>query len=254
MIKEKRQKDLIALLKSNEVMTVSELANKLNASMMTIRRDLEYLEQSNLIKKVHGGAILLKEDIYQPSFKQRVYEFDAQKDSIGKTAASLINEGNVVFFDAGTTPLATIKHIPDNVSFTALTTGLMTAVALCNKPNVEVINIGGYVHHSSYSSTNQLAVDTIRRFNADIAFISTKAFMFPQGTFEALIPLVEIKQAIVAVSNKIVLLADHSKFNSTALCQSIPFNQIDSIITDSNLSEEMVKQVKTAGKEIIVAE
>jgi len=121
------------------------------------------------------------------------------------------------FFDAGTTPLAIIEHIPDNLEFTAITTGLMTAIALCNKPYIHVINIGGNINCSSYSSTNHISVETIKKFNADMAFISTKAVILPQGTFESYLPLIEIKQALVSVSNYIVLLADHSKFETKSL-------------------------------------
>ncbi|HHW47338.1 MAG TPA: DeoR/GlpR transcriptional regulator [Clostridiaceae bacterium] len=252
MHKAERQKNLIELLSENNIMTVSELAKLLNSSMMTIRRDLDYLEQKGIVKKMHGGALLIKREQEQPSFYERIEEYSEEKNRIGKAASEMINKGSIVFFDAGTTPLAVVRHIPDETEFTAITTGLMTAIALCNKPKANVISIGGNIHSSSYSATNYHAIELIKKFNADIAFISTKAFSIPEGAFEAQIPLIEVKRAIVSVSKKVILLADHTKFESRSLCLSIPFEDIDTIITDDKVSPAIVKQLKERGKEVIL--
>lgn len=252
MIKTQRQQSLLDLLKMNNAMSVSELAKKLGMSMMTIRRDLEYFEQNGIIEKVHGGAVLLKNDNEQPSFQERVVEYSVEKYKIGKEAAKLIKKGDIVVFDSGTTPLAIIENIPDNLEFTAITTGLITAIDLCNKPKVNVVSIGGNVHSSSFTSINYLAVDMIKRFNADMAFISTKAFSMPGGTYESLLPLIEIKRAIVSVSKKVILVADHSKFENKSLSLSIPLENIHTIITDDKTPEFVVKDLENVGKEIIV--
>ena len=253
MLKAERQKYLVDLLKANEVVSVADISEKLNISMMTVRRDLDYFEQKGIIKKVHGGAMLLEEEKNQPSFQQRVGEYGKEKESIGKEAAKLIKNGSVIFFDAGTTPLSVINHIPDDIEFTAITSGLLTAVALCSKPKVDVISIGGYVHHTSYSSINNTSVEMIKRYKADMAFISTKAIIYPQGTFEALLPLVEIKKAIVESSGKVILLADHSKFESQSMCQVLSLDDIDMIITDKGITEMKLEEIKGIREKIIIA-
>ena len=254
MIKTERHKNLIELLESEEVMAVADLSEKLSISAMTIRRDLEFLEKKGTIKKLHGGAVLLKNNNYQPSFQQRINEYYEYKVKIGKEAAKLIQKGSAVFFDAGTTTLAIVDNIPENLEFTAITTGLMTAVALCNKPNINVVNIGGNIHHTSYSSINHVSIEMIKKFNADMAFITTKAFCFPEGTYEAFLPLIEIKRAIVSVSEKIILLADHSKFDTKSLSFSIPLNDIDMFITDSLTPKSVVDKIREIGKEIHIVE
>lgn len=253
MLKTQRQKKLLDMLESNEMMSIADLSEKLNTSLMTVRRDLEYLEQKGIVKRVHGGALLVKKDTNQPSFQERLEEFSAEKLRIGKAAAELIKDGSIVFFDAGTTPLAVVEYIPHKIEFTAITTGLMTAIALCNKPNVNVISIGGNIHHTSYSSTNYIAIELIKKFNADMAFISTKAFCLPHGAYEAQLPLIEVKKAIVSVSNKVILLADHSKFENKSLCLSVPIDDIDMIITDNGVSKEIINEIKKMGKEIVLA-
>lgn len=253
MLKTQRHKCILEILEKNEVMSVADLSEELNSSMMTIRRDLDYLEQKGIIRKIHGGAILIKNDTNQPTFRERIDEFSDEKISIGIEAAKLVKKGSIVFFDAGTTPLAVVEHIPDDIEFTAITTGLMTALALCNKPNISVINIGGNIHCTSYSSVNHISVDMIKNFNADIAFISTKAFSLPQGTFESYLPLIEIKKAMVSVARKTVLLADHSKFENKSLCLSIPVSNIHMIITDNKTSKNIVSEILKMGKEVVVA-
>ena len=247
--KAQRQRILVDLLSENDIMSITDLSVQLNSSVMTIRRDLEYLETKGIVKKMHGAALLVRPETGQPSFYERIEEFDEEKSRIGITAAKMIDSGSIAFFDAGTTPLAIIEHIPDDVKFTAITPGLMTAVALCNKPNVDVIMIGGSVHQSSYSSVNYHAVENIKRFNADIAFISTKAISIPEGAFEAHLPLIEVKRSLVDASTKTVLLADRSKFEARSLCLSISLKDIDLIITDDKLPEKMIEALKEEGKE-----
>lgn len=253
MLKSQRQRELINLLEMSEIMSIADLSVKLNSSMMTIRRDLEYLEEKGIVKKLHGGALLVKNDT-QPSFHERIEELNDEKAKIGKKAAALIENNSIVFFDAGTTPLAVIEFIPDNIEFTAITTGLMTAIALCSHSNINVINIGGNIHKTSYSSVNYLSVDLIKKFNADIAFISAKAISLPQGTYEPHLPLIEIKRAVVEVSKKTVLLADHSKFENRSLCLSVPFDNIDLIITDDITPTKIIDEIKGLGKDVIIAQ
>ena len=253
VIKNDRQKKLLRMLSNENSMKISDLSIKLNSSMMTIRRDLDILETNGIVQRFHGGVMLTKPDANQPSFHERIEEFNDEKYAIGKEAAKLIKEGNVVFFDAGTTALAVVEHIPDNMELTAITTGLLTAVALCNKPRINVVNIGGDIHHSSYSSAGYISVDLIKQFYADIAFISTKSVCLPEGTYEAHLPLIKVKQAIVEVSRRVALLVDNSKFEVKSMCLAVDLADIDVIITDSKVKNEYLEQMEQLGKNFIVS-
>lgn len=252
MIKNERQEKLLHILEKENSMKVSELSERLNSSMMTIRRDLDFLEESGIVKRYHGGVVLAKQDMNQPSFFERIGEYNEEKNVIGAEAAKLIKSGSIVFFDAGTTPLSVIEHLPENLEFTAITTGLLTAVALCNKPGINVVSVGGNIHHTSYSSISYMAVELIKQYRADVAFISTKSINLPEGTYEAQLPLIEIKKAIVDVSDRIVLLASSDKFKSKSMCKAIPIESIDLIITDSRLEEEYLEQLEALHKEVIL--
>ena len=251
MTKNKRHEKLLYILSKEHSMKISDLSERLGTSMMTIRRDLDYLEDKKIVKRFHGGVALMKTDYGQPSFYERIEEFSKEKHIIGQSAASLIQPDSTVFFDAGTTTLAAIEHIPGNLEFTAITTGLLTAVALSNKPQISVISIGGNVHQSSYSSIGYISLEIINKFHADLAFISTKAIMIPHGTYEAKLPLIEIKRAIVEASDKVILLADTSKFMNKSMCHAIDLKDIDMIITDSKLGFRHIEALRDLGKEVI---
>lgn len=253
MVKNERQEKLLRLLSKENSMKVSELSEKLNSSMMTIRRDLDLLEQNGIVKRFHGGVVMAKTDINQPSFYERIEEFGEEKKAIGMEAVKHIKPGDIVFFDAGTTPLAMVEYIPDDLEFTAITTGLLTAVALCGKPKVNVVSIGGNIHASSFSSISYVAVDFIRKLHADTAFISTKSISLPEGTYEAQLPLIEVKEAIVEVSDQIILVADNSKFENKSMCRAIPMDKIDLVITDSKIKQEYIDQLKQLQTPYIIA-
>jgi DeoR family transcriptional regulator, fructose operon transcriptional repressor len=253
MSRSERQNKLIELLSDHSVMSVSDLAKQLNSSMMTIRRDLEMLSLVNRVKKVHGGAVLIRKEVDQLPFHDRVTALQEEKNRIGKAATQFIKEGSIIFFDAGTTPYSVVKNLPDNIEFTAITIGLMTAVALCEKPKVNIICIGGNVHHSSYSMMNYMAIDTIRRFRADVAFIATEAISVTEGAFDAQLPLIEVKRAIVEVSQNVILLADHSKFDERSLCLSVPISDFDIIITDDQTRQDHINKLREKGIEVVIA-
>jgi DeoR/GlpR family transcriptional regulator of sugar metabolism len=254
MIKSQRQNEILKLLEKNDTMLISVLAEILNCSMMTIRRDLEELEAKSLVKKVHGGAELYKNDDTQPSFGRRVIQNPQEKRDIAKETIKHIPQGSTVFFDAGTTPLYVAKALPAAFTFTAITNSIMTAAELCNKPNVTVIMIGGELHHSSYSAVNNIAIEQASRFQTDMAIISTRGISLPEGLFETTLPLIEIKKTLVKNARKVVLVADHSKFAEKAMCLSVPLKEVDLVITDGGTPQDSINHLKMLGPDVIVAD
>jgi len=249
LLKVQRQQKILDILKNKEILKVTQLAKLMDTSMMTISRDLEQLEDAGLAKRIHGGVMLTNTDdsVQQKHFYERYGEYMEEKSRIGHFAASLVYKGANVFFDAGTTTLEMINHLPRDIEITAMSPGLLASVELCSFPNVTVVSIGGIVHKSSFCTTNSMALDQIRLFNADLAFISTRAFRLPDGAQETQLPLIEVKREIVKTAQHVVLLADHNKFDNTGLAKSVPASDIDEIITDIALNEEIAADIVAAG-------
>lgn len=248
-----RQEKIIEAIEKNNTLSVNELALIFNTSVMTIRRDLNELMEQGVVKRIHGGAVLLQKDISQPAFYERNQENRNYKNKIAEVAIKLIKTDSIVFFDAGTTTYAIAEQIPEDYKFSAITNGILTAVALCKKPNVNVISIGGDLHKSSYSTIDNMAVDNIKRLRADVAFISTKAIKLPYGTYESKFSLIDVKKAIVSVSDQIILVADASKFEVHSLSLAIQLKDIHTIITDDRIKPNIHQELIKSGKKIIIA-
>ena len=252
MLKVERQEALIQLLETSNAMSVTELAAQLNTTTMTIRRDLEQLESRGIVRRIHGGAILVKQDDEQTPYHDRIRKFNLEKQRIGKAAAALIQPHSFVYFDSGTTTLEAVRNIPANLAFTAITNSLLVASELCSNPNVSVFMIGGEIHQSSYTATGNMTVDRLKGFKVDMAFLSTKAFTSPYGCYETLLSLIEIKRTAAAIATQVILVADSSKFTNNALCQSIPVEDIDIIVTDDGVDPAISADLESLGKQVIV--
>jgi DeoR family fructose operon transcriptional repressor len=248
-----RQQQIINMLNKREFVSVNELASIFQTTNMTIRRDLDQLELKRIIRRIHGGAVLLKTEYTLPSFKERMEHCGAEKNVIAKAALDLISPEMVICMDGSTSAFAIAQNLPEDIHLTVVTTGVMTARELCRYPKVDVIQAGGTVHHTSCSTYGVIATDFLKQFNADIVFFSSRAVSPIKGTFESMMDMVEEKRALNAISKKVVLLADHTKFEGRSLCQSIPIEEIDLVITDNKTSPEIIKSLKEGGREVIIA-
>jgi len=254
MLNNKRQQRIFDELNDKEIVNVADLSEQFHASTMTIRRDLKYLEDMGIARRVHGGAVLIKPDITLPPFTERFDKCQQEKDSIAKAAMKLIRPDSVICLDAGTTSMAITDHIPEDIQLTIISSGIKTTAALCRFRNLDIIQVGGLVHHSSFTVCGvSLASDFISKFNADIAFISTRAIRPDAGTFESAMSLVDEKQAFAAIAKKVVVLADYTKFEGTSLLKALPLKDIDVVITDNKAPSDSIRQLREAGIEVIIA-
>lgn len=252
MIKQERQRMIVDLMNQNDMMGVADLAERLNCSMMTIRRDLESLENEGTLKRIHGAAINVKNDYLQPSFYDRIQECSEEKIRIGKAAIELIKNGDIVFFDGSTTALTAANNIPESLHITAVTNGLMTAVSLASKPNINVIIVGGDINSPTLSSVNFLAKKQIELFHADHFILSTNSISYPDGIFEKSLALIDIKKSFAARAKNTILLVDYRKFNRNSLSLSLALEEISTIITDIKAPPDEVSEIRGIGIEVIV--
>lgn len=249
-MKKERHAQIIELLENGTVCTPKELAEALTCSEMTIRRDLNELESLSLIKRKHGCAFLAK-DAKPNYFHEQLDEYRYEKEAIAKAAAALIHPYNVICIDSGTTAHALTHFLPDNIQLSVITPNLMTALELAAKENIQTYVVGGMLYHRTRSIMTD-AKELLGQHPADIAFISARAFRIPGGAFEHTYPLVETKKSLVSIAKKTVLLIDHTKCEHTSLCNSIPLNQIDVIITDNKTAPEIIQKAVGLKKEVII--
>ena len=249
----KRHDQIIELLRS-ESYSVAELADKLDCSPMTIRRDLDLLESQNLVKRLHGSAELV------PGNTSQIMSVDPaglintdEKEAVGVGAQFFIKPNSIIAIDSGSSAHAVVRNIKQTIPLTVITPNVRNSLYLCGLPNVETIQVGGIVNHRNTSTLDYLAIDFIRKFNVDVSFITTSALL-SDGAFEKTITLIDSKKALASVAKKVVLLADHSKFGVSALCLCLPLHKIDAIITDDGTPAHAIDSLVAKGKEVVIVD
>ncbi|HKL74248.1 MAG TPA: DeoR/GlpR family DNA-binding transcription regulator [Clostridia bacterium] len=221
---------IINLLEEKSSMTVKELSLATNATTATIRRDLEKLDREKAIKRTHGGAVRLNNDI-DPPFNLRDSEKEAEKIKIARVAIKFINDGDTLFFDSSTTVMRLIPFLSSKNGITVITNGIKTAFEL-GKIGVNTICTGGELTNCN-TLIGLEAINAIEKYHVDKFFFSCRA-VNELGAYESSTQLVEIKQAMNKNAKESYLLADSGKLNKTAFIR-LNLNKIDTLITDSQV-------------------
>lgn len=228
---------------------VGQLATRFNVSEMTIRRDLDELELKGRIERVRGGAVA---SMTERPFTETVIERLAEKEQIGRAAAALVQEGQSVMIDVGTTALQLARSLRER-EVTVITTNLAVYEDLFGSSSVTLVLAGGQVRRNYRSLVGLIAEQTLRSLSADVAFIGASGVdrrLMVRDSTDVEVP---IKRAMIAAANRSVLLADGSKFASGAFLSVCAATELDTVVTDSSVPEGSRRSLQDAGVEVIVA-
>lgn len=249
-----RHKAILALLKKKGSVTVNELKQSLGASAATIRRDLELLEREALLRRTYGGAIEYTIG-YEPSFTARAEQCLMEKIAIARVAATLVKSGDIVALDAGTTTCQIARQLIALEPLTVVTPCLTIAEVFADADNSEhtIILPGGIVRTKTHSLVGELAEANLMKYRCNIAFIGCQSITHEDGAMNINLLAIGTKQALVNISQKIIVVADHSKFGRTSLATVVPVEQIDILVTDAKTPAATLQPYRDAGIEIIVA-
>ena len=251
-MRKKKHSQIIELLENRSVMSIHELAQALDCTDMTVRRNLDELQEMNFVKREHGYATLLS--AAKPTeYLEQSGEHAPEKHAIAQAALKFIKDGDVICLDSGTTTQQLALALPKDMQLSVITPSLEAAVALSDRQNIQVMLPGGQMHHRNRSILIENPED-MRRFSADVAFISCRAFRIPGGAFEHSQTLTATKKALAAIAAKRILLLDHSKWGVSSLCSSVKLEDLDVIITDPAAPEEAVNAARESGIEVVLAE
>lgn len=249
MLMAERQLKIINLIQKRGSVQVDELARELKVSAMTIRRDLEKLNDEGLIERCHGGAV----------YKQEVTYADKQisnrhvKESLAQIGASFVKEGDAVFLDAGTTTFEIAKRIMDIPNIIVLSNDL-EIIRLLMDSDVDLMICGGNVQKSTGSIHGYYATQMIEQLRFDIGFFGTAAI---DGRLKVMTPTTDkafLKRTVVDHCQQSFLLADRSKFNRTALTLVNEVTDYDYIVTDHPFSEKEQNILQKGGTRILSSE
>jgi DeoR/GlpR family transcriptional regulator of sugar metabolism len=244
-----RRQSLLLLLQKQVGIRVPELAEALQVSIGTIRNDLSALEDEGLLRRVHGGAVLLNA-LYSElgsSFNSRYQENVAAKLSIARTAAGLVKDGDSILLDASTTINYLARHLAHCHHLRVITNGMDVARLLAKDPSNTVVLIGGVVTPDGSSVTGSLSEQIIRDLRVQKAFVSCSGFSLQRGLTDVLLAEAELKAKAVMTASELIALIDSSKMGKEDLTAFASVEQISQIFTDDGLTTAWAEQLNAAG-------
>ena len=248
-----RQQAILKQLEKEERVFVDELTEMFETSGETIRRDLNVLAKKGLVRKFHGGAslppILEKEN----GFTTRLSEAIDEKKRIAHYTVGLIEDGSSLFMDTGTTTLLLAQELAQAKKHLTVITSSTQIATEFSQYDHQVYLLGGEFHPESSQSLGLMATRQIKLFNAQY-LISTIGTIDCNGAADFTLEEAELTKTMAEQAQQVIVVADHSKFNRSAMFQVLSFNQIDHLVTDEPLLTDIAEKVEQSSLNLHLAD
>jgi DeoR/GlpR family transcriptional regulator of sugar metabolism len=250
---EKRLGEITELVLASGSVRIDELAAAFSVSSMTIHRDLDFLDKKGLVRKSRGFATAVSSSLFEASTEYRIRQSQKVKKSLALAALSIIEPGQSVMMDDSTTGLHLAGLLPQKLPLTVITNFQRVADSLVGNPGIEIIMTGGQFYPWCEAYMGSIALNSLKKMRADIAFMSAPAVIGGVG-YHQHHDAVELKQAMLASAEQKVLYVDHTKFNMRALHAFATLNEFDTVIVDAETAPEHISQIEDSGARLIIAQ
>jgi len=253
MIPAERRARIVELLEQRRAVRVSVLSENLGVSEMTIRRDLEQLEQAGLLSRMHGGAILKRRILEEPLYASNVSAHSEEKRRIAKAAAKTIRAGETVFLSSGTTAAQVLSHVDPQLK-ARIVTHNVGALSTAQHSALDVVLLGGSYRARSNTLEGPLAIEAVATFHASRFILGADGVSLEEGVTTPSIGLAGVERAMIRQARgEVAVLVDASKFGVVGDVAICTFDKIDTIIVDDAIGREVRDEMERLGlKQIIV--
>lgn len=248
----KRHQEILKILQNDKYVEVSDLCDKLDVSAVTIRKDLKLLEDKGLLFRTHGGASLENPYMKDRPVNEKEKISIEEKSGIAQAAANLISENDSFMIASGTTVQALAKAINIQGKLNIITSSLNVAVELLKNKDYEVIQLGGNVRHSSSSVIGHYANFILNDISCNQLFIGVDGIDLDYGCTTTSLEEAALNQKMIQSAQKIIVLADSSKFGKKSFGKICSLDCVHHIITDSGISSKVIDRIKSMGIKITV--
>lgn len=246
--------EILNIMQEKHEVKVGDLSKRFGTSDMTIRRDLNFLAQQYNISRTHGGAAILEGSVVKTiSFDETKIPHKEAKEVIARKAAELVEFRQRIFIDAGSTVRQIIKYIDADMRNVVVTSSLDVAENALQNKKMSVIMLGGEMLPLARCTSGIVAEDQIKRYQFDIAFLGAAAIGSDGKMYDGFSPEARLKETIFEVSNHICLMVDSSKFNCYDLHEYGSLDQVQTIVTDGNISLEAQDLLMSKKIKVIIA-
>jgi len=251
MLTEERRQLILDRLRSDGKIVAAELSSSLDVSPDTVRRDLRELAEAGLLQRVHGGAL-------PPVVGARLYavrraQAPEAKAAIARATTRLLRDGQVILFDAGTTPLAVARHLPPELDATVITNSPPVAVALADHPSVEVSVLGGMLAKDPQALVGAATVEALRFVRADVLVLGLCSLHPEVGISVLELEESYVKRAMIANAAEVVAVSAADKLGSAAPYVIAPIDELTYLVTEESAPEEQLAGYRALGVEVVLA-
>ncbi len=246
-----RRGEILAIVQKKGGITIDEICAHFDVSEMTARRDLQELDREGLLRRVHGGGVIAFGRSYEPPYQSRSQLNLEVKKAIGRKAVELINDGDSIALDIGTTTLEVARALKNRRNLTVVTASLPIAYELVSNhslgKDLRLILTGGIVRAGELSLIGHISENTYSEIHVDKAFIGIGGISLEDGLTDYNLEDSLVKRSLIRTARQIIVVADASKFGRTTFTSVCPLSAIDTIVTDPSAPKAMIQSFIQAG-------
>ena len=239
-----RHRLILEILNKEKHLGVLDLCDILDVSAVTIRKDLKFLEQKGLLHRTHGGASLENPYINEKTVIDKEKISVEEKNGIAQMAATRIVENDSIMIASGTSVQALSKFIKAKNKLTVITSSLHVVLQLINDSNIEILQLGGYIRHSSASVIGNYAVYILNNISCSKLFLGVDGIDLEYGLSTTNLEEAELNKKMLNAAQKVIVLADSSKFGKKSFARICDLSQVDELITDGGISNTIMKKLE----------
>jgi DeoR/GlpR family transcriptional regulator of sugar metabolism len=249
MYSAQRRQEILKLIEKADQVNVADLSDHFGVSRATIRRDLNQLHDTGRLQRTYGGALAPGRMAFELPFAERRDVQGAEKARIGEFAAGLVQPGEAIFIDGGTTTECMVSGLTTVPHLTVVTFGLNIVNRLAGHDQITVIMIGGTLHHRSLTFSGTLALDNMQSYGLrfDKAFLAASGVSAQDGITNASLEEIQIKRRAIATAREAILLVDSGKLGAVATGLIVPATGIDRVITGASAPAAEVEALRQLG-------
>ena len=252
MLNLERRTKILELLEKHGQVAVPDLSKRFKTSEVTIRNDLKALHERGLIRRAHGGAVKAATVSMDPSLKVKAELHADEKRRIGAAAADMINDGDSIILDSGTTTQQIARQIKHKKDLKVITNGLNIAMELFGAKDIQLIFLGGVIRQNSLSAVGHFAEDILAQLSADKLFLAVDACDLDFGLSTPNVEESQVNQVMARIAREKILVADSSKFGKRSLSRIVPLSDIDVIVTDRGLPSDLQNDLRARELKLVL--
>jgi len=248
-----RHQFILNKLREKGKVSIPQLIDEMKVSGVTVRKDLKLLEEKKLLFRTRGGGTINNPYAVERPINEKEFIKSDEKKRIATAALELISQSDSIMIGSGTTVFELARQLYPEKRLTVITPALKVSLELCNRPNVEVLQLGGLVHQSSSSTAGSFADKILDELSCGVLFLGVDGIDLEHGLSITNLLEASLNQKMIGLAQTVAVMADSSKFNRRGLGKICNLDQVDYIITDSETNPEMITAIEKTGVHVIIA-